>query len=84
MLPDPPGIDELLESFPRFVTKPVPVDRASRAVLKGVATRAPRVVAPGWVKPFIPLRGFLMRLDNRMTRDPKVRKAVAAAERASK
>lgn len=78
-----PGIAELRDAFPKFVADPVPVERAGVAIVKGVRRRAPRVIAPRWVRATLPLRGLLQYLDGPMTRDDKVRNAIEAAERAT-
>ncbi len=78
-----PGITELRSAFPKFVAKPVPVERAGVAIVKGVERRASRITAPGWVRATLPLRGLLQYLDGPMTRDEKVRAAVVAVERAT-
>jgi hypothetical protein len=49
----------------------------------GIRHRAPRIVAPGWVRATLPLRGLLQYLDGRMVKDRKVQRAVDAAERAA-
>ena len=79
-----PGIEELRSSLPRFISDPVPVDRAGKAVAKGVATRAPRVTAPGWMRATLPFRGLMQYLDGRMVRDAKIARAIAAAEAAQR
>ncbi len=78
-----PGITELRNAFPKFVAEPAPLERAGVAILKGVRRRAPRVIAPRWVRATLPLRGLLQYLDGPMTRDERVRGAVEAAERAT-
>jgi hypothetical protein len=40
------------------------------------------VVAPAWVRPFLPLRGLLQYLDRPDSKSPKIRRAVEAAESA--
>ena len=79
---DKPGIAELLESFPRFVAKPVPVEHGRAGDGRRRRARA-RPASPrrDGCEPLIPLRGFLHALDSQMTRDAKVRKAVDGRER---
>src|SRR5262249_13702575 len=79
-----PGIEELRSAFPKFIAKPIPVARAGKAVAKGVAARAARVTAPGWVRATLPFRGLVQYLDGRMVRDARVARAVAAAEAAQR
>jgi NAD(P)-dependent dehydrogenase (short-subunit alcohol dehydrogenase family) len=70
---------------PTFVTKPIPVDRASRAVVDGIESRAATVAAPGWVRPLLPLRGIAGPLmDEFMLASPKLSAAVSGAERKQK
>jgi NAD(P)-dependent dehydrogenase (short-subunit alcohol dehydrogenase family) len=78
---DRPGITELRSSFPGFLAKPIPVDRAGTAMAEGIQRRAPRIIAPGWVRATLPLRGLLQYLDGPMVRDRKVRRGVDESER---
>jgi NAD(P)-dependent dehydrogenase (short-subunit alcohol dehydrogenase family) len=79
-----PGIPELRAALkPRFLSNPVPVDRAGRAMAEGIRRRAVRVTAPGWVRATLPLRGLLHYLDAQFARDKGVRAAVEAAESAA-
>ncbi len=80
---DRPGIAELRNSLPKFITKPVPARRAGTAIAKGVADRAPRITAPKWMRLTLPIRGLIQYLDGVMVRNRNVRSAIDAAERAT-
>ena len=79
-----PGISELRSSFPGFITKVVPVERAGTAIANGVVGRAARVTAPQWIRLTLPLRGLIQYLDGRMAKQRRVRSAIDAAEGASR
>jgi NAD(P)-dependent dehydrogenase (short-subunit alcohol dehydrogenase family) len=78
-----PGIPELRSSFPGFITKVVPVERAGTAIADGVAARAARITAPKWIRLTLPLRGLIQYLDGPMATQRRVRSAIDAAEGAS-
>jgi NAD(P)-dependent dehydrogenase (short-subunit alcohol dehydrogenase family) len=70
-----PGLEQLRKALPRFMVDPMPVERAGRAILKGIERRAARVSAPGWIGPCLALRGVLAHADRRFSRDARVRRA---------
>ena len=72
-----PAIEEMSKAVPRFLTKPIPVDRASSAIVAGIERRAARVTAPGWLPTALALRGLLGLADGRFARDPHVTRGVA-------
>ncbi len=76
-------IDTKLSSFPGFITKVVPVERAGTAVANGVVARAARITAPKWIRLVLPLRGVIQYLDGTMVKQRRVQSAVDAAEAAS-
>jgi NAD(P)-dependent dehydrogenase (short-subunit alcohol dehydrogenase family) len=78
-----PGIAELRSSFPGFITKVVPVERAGTAIANGVVARAARITAPTWIGLTLPLRGLIQYLDGTMVKQRRVRSAIDAAEAAS-
>ena len=58
---------------PDFLTKQIPVDQAAAALVRGIESRAPRVIEPARWKPVFYLRGLLGPLsDRRLETDPKV------------
>jgi len=60
-------------TFPAFVTRRSTPDRAAAAVVRGIESRAPRIVHPGWWKVASTLRGVINPLlDRRMERDPRM------------
>jgi NAD(P)-dependent dehydrogenase (short-subunit alcohol dehydrogenase family) len=78
---DRPGIAELRNSLPKFITKPVPVGRAGTAIAEGVVDRATRVTAPKWMRLTLLMRGLIQYLDGVMVKDRNIRTAICAAER---
>jgi NAD(P)-dependent dehydrogenase (short-subunit alcohol dehydrogenase family) len=71
-----PGVQEMARAIPGFLTKPIPVARASAAIVAGVERRAARVTAPGWMRPALALRGLLAMADGRFSRDRHIQRAV--------
>ena len=59
-----PQVITARRALPAFVSKPMPADAA--AVIRGVQTRAARIVAPRWVGPALRTRGLLDPLADRM------------------
>lgn len=69
------------EAVPGFLTRQLPVRRAGRAIVRGIETRAPRVITPFEWKVLLYLRGLAGPLtDRRFEEDPKVREIVLEAE----
>ena len=72
------------EAAPGWLTKPLPLSAAGKAIEKGVATRATRVVAPRWARGALALRDLLPALESaRAKRDPTMRETIRAAEEAA-
>jgi NAD(P)-dependent dehydrogenase (short-subunit alcohol dehydrogenase family) len=66
---------------PRWLTQPLPVERAGRAVVRGIERRARRVYAPRWILPALLAPGLLQPLVDAGARRQGVSDAVAEAER---
>ena len=60
-----PQVDTFRRALPAFLTRPIPVDDAARALVDGIEARAPRVTAPAWVRPALALRGLTDPLADR-------------------
>lgn len=79
--------NELADEFrkhvaPDFLTKQIPVPQAAAALIKGIESRAARVIEPARWKPVFYLRGLLGPLsDRRLGTDPKVAEYVHEFER---
>lgn len=80
-----PVVDRMRhEAIPSFLTRRVPVRRAGSAIIKGVETRAPRVIVPFEWRLLFLLRGLLGPFtDLGFERDPRVAEIVLEAEERS-
>ena len=68
-------------SFPDFMLRRSTPDRAGAAIVRGVESRAPRIVHPGWWKALSALRGVVNPLlDRRMQSDQQMRDFIREAE----
>jgi NAD(P)-dependent dehydrogenase (short-subunit alcohol dehydrogenase family) len=76
-----PQVALLREALPGWLTRPIPVERAADALVRGIERRAPVVAEPRYVRPALALRGALMALDARLAGDSRLHDAVADAER---
>jgi len=76
-----PAFATLREVLPDWYTRPIPVQRAADAIVRGVERRSARVVAPRWVAPLMAARGLLPALDERLARDERVQAVIRATER---
>ncbi|HTR72879.1 MAG TPA: short-chain dehydrogenase/reductase [Solirubrobacteraceae bacterium] len=65
------------DGTPSFIRNPAPVSKAIDAIERGIERRSPRVWAPRWVGPMIPLRGVLQPLIERRLRSEPERIAQA-------
>jgi NAD(P)-dependent dehydrogenase (short-subunit alcohol dehydrogenase family) len=75
-------IAEARSIAPAFVTKPIPVTQAGRAIVEGIESRAATVAAPGWIRPLLPLRGVAGTLmDEFMIANPGLSRAISRAEK---
>lgn len=76
------AVVRLREALPGWVTEPIPVERASAALVRGIEHRSPRVSAPRWVPVALALRGMLARLDGRLAADERIARVVRTSEKA--
>ena len=66
---------------PAFLTRPIAVDAAARAVIDGIERRSPRVGAPDWVLPMLALRGLVTTvMDDVMLHSPGLARVISRAE----
>jgi NAD(P)-dependent dehydrogenase (short-subunit alcohol dehydrogenase family) len=75
-----PSAALLRKAFPAFLTRPAPLDIAGAALMRGIEQRSPRIIAPGWVRPALMLRGPLGLLDRVLASNRHVRAAVELSE----
>jgi len=76
-----PAVAALREALPAWYSRPIPVQRAADAIVRGVERRAARVVAPRWLVPLMTARGLLGPLDERLARDGRVQEVIRLVER---
>jgi NAD(P)-dependent dehydrogenase (short-subunit alcohol dehydrogenase family) len=57
-----PSAQVLTGQLPGFIRNPAPLSKAIDAIELGIERRSPRLWAPRWVGPMIPLRGLLQPL----------------------
>jgi hypothetical protein len=62
-------------------TRPIPVQRAADAIVRGLEQRCACVVAPRWLVPLMATRGLLSPVDERLSRDERVQDAIRLVER---
>jgi NAD(P)-dependent dehydrogenase (short-subunit alcohol dehydrogenase family) len=67
-----PAADRLLGSLPRLATKPLPVGRAGKAIVRGIERRSKQVYAPRWVPTASRLRGLGGPLESLAARHPRM------------
>jgi NAD(P)-dependent dehydrogenase (short-subunit alcohol dehydrogenase family) len=60
-----PGAAHTRTTGPKFLTKPIPVERAGRTIADAVEGRKSRAWAPRWVGPLLRLRGIVQPLIDR-------------------
>jgi NAD(P)-dependent dehydrogenase (short-subunit alcohol dehydrogenase family) len=66
---------------PGFLTRPMPVDAAARALIDGIEKRSPRVGAPSWVLPMLRVRGFTTTvMDEFMLHSTALARVISRAE----
>jgi NAD(P)-dependent dehydrogenase (short-subunit alcohol dehydrogenase family) len=75
-----PAFATLRDVLPAFYTRPIPVERAADAIVRGVERRSARVVAPRWLLPLMAARGLLGPLDERLGRDERVTEVIRRVE----
>ncbi len=68
-------------ALPAFVTRPIGVPDAGKALINGLERRAARVCAPAWVSPMLHLRGTLTNaMDEVLIRNRAPAAAITQAE----
>jgi NAD(P)-dependent dehydrogenase (short-subunit alcohol dehydrogenase family) len=68
-------------TFPAFMTRRSTPDKAGAAIVRGIETRAPRIIHPSWWRIGSVLRGVVNPLlDRRMERDPRMLEFLREAE----
>ena len=76
-----PATGRMRSQGPSFVGKPIPVEAAGAAIVRGIEKRSRTVVAPGWVRAAIVGRGVLQPLiEWGLRRRPDTAEAVRIAE----
>jgi NAD(P)-dependent dehydrogenase (short-subunit alcohol dehydrogenase family) len=76
-----PVAQRVEDVFPKFVLRRLKPADAGAAIVAGIERRAPRIVAPPWLRAFSALRGLLNPLlDARMVRDTAVHETVRQGE----
>jgi NAD(P)-dependent dehydrogenase (short-subunit alcohol dehydrogenase family) len=73
-----PQVETFRRALPSFLTRPIPVADAARALVDGIEARSPRVTAPAWVRPALALRGLTDPLADRLI----IRRAAPAVREA--
>lgn len=76
------GVGAVMATLPAAVGRPIPVDQAAAAITAGIARRARRVYAPGWVPILLDLRTPLLLADRLLAVWPRMRRTVRDADRA--
>lgn len=74
------GVGAMMAALPAAVGKPIPVGRAAAAITAGIARRARRVYAPGWVPLLVDLRVPLVLGDRLLAVWPNMRRTVRQAD----
>jgi NAD(P)-dependent dehydrogenase (short-subunit alcohol dehydrogenase family) len=70
------------QTVPSFMLRRLPPSAAGEAIVHGIETRAPRIIAPRWWRVLSVLRGIVNPLfDARLERDRRVQELVRAADR---
>jgi hypothetical protein len=69
-----------LRALPGFLSRPIPVGAAGKAIVRGVERRARRVYAPRWVPGLIAVRGLGGPVERLAGRHPRLIEACRAAE----
>ncbi len=74
-------VAEVREGLPAFITRPIPVRDAGRALIAGIERRAARVGAPGWVLPMLAVRSAATTvMDQIMLHNPRLSNTIDRGE----
>lgn len=73
------GFGDALASLPGFLGKPAPVARAASVMVSGIARRANRVFAPGYVRILLDLRTPLALTDRLLPRNRNINTIIRQA-----
>lgn len=71
------GLGAVLAAFPKMISEPAPVPTAAIAIADGIARRARRVCAPGWVPLLLDLRPLVIAADRLIGLHPRLRAVIA-------
>ncbi|WP_156686842.1 SDR family oxidoreductase [Mycobacterium sp. Marseille-P9652] len=77
-------VTAMREAMPGFLSRPIPVADAAKAVLDGIESRAATTNAPAWVTPMLRTRSITTAvMDDFLLHSRAVRSAVSDSERAA-
>ncbi|MGB3476049.1 MAG: SDR family NAD(P)-dependent oxidoreductase [Mycobacterium sp.] len=76
------GVGAMLAALPAL-GRPIPAEAAAAAIRSGIARRARRIYAPGWVPLLVDLRTPLLLADRLLAVWPSMRRTVRDADRAA-
>jgi len=76
------GAERLTERTPSFMSRPLPVSVAGRAVVRGIERRARRVYAPRWILPALLASGAFQHVADAGTRRGDLEDVIAQVESA--
>ena len=77
-----PVAHQFEQTLPALFARRLPPSAAGEAIVRGIARRAPRIIAPRWWRAFSVLRGVVNPLfDARAQRDPRILELIREAER---
>ena len=77
-----PIASQALMAIPGPIRRPLPVEAAGAAIVRGIQRRAKRVCAPRWVPGLLALRGLSGPLDDLAARHPRLVRACRMADSA--
>ncbi len=75
------GTDRLTERSPSFMSRPLPVAVAGKAIVRGIERRSRRVYAPKWILPALLASGAFQHVADAGTRRGGLREVIAEVER---
>ncbi|MCV7079212.1 SDR family NAD(P)-dependent oxidoreductase [Mycobacterium szulgai] len=78
-------VNAIRKAMPAFMSRPIPVTDAAKAVLDGISRRAATTCAPAWVAPLLNMRGVTTAvMDDFLLHNRTVNSAVNSAEQAAR